>query len=477
MDETKVLKGHFNELQPKSDNPTNDELFQSLPEVFVQISNGADNKSEVMTGYMILARNPSLHPGDIRIVRGVDRPGLRHLKDVIVLPMTGDRDVSSMCSGGDLDGDDYLVIWDRQLLPDKWNHEPMDFTPDPPAEVDSVSIDDITSFFVTYMMNDSLGSIATAHCALADSSPDGVKNPKCMPPLHSKRTPLNSQKKSYSDISPGLELAKLHSKAVDYAKSGQNAQMTSDLAPKRWPHWMEKRPKISYRSTKILGQLYDMVERVDFKPEYDTPFDERILHRFDLSNELLDSVAGMKLRYDAAVKRIMAQHAIATEFEVWSTFVMSHSQQGSDFKYHEVIGQLSTALKETFRTECHELAGGRDFEFIGPIVAAMYKVTSDEVLRAIDERRQASNRQTESLTSETPEGSGMPMISFPWLFSNRVRQICNRRRKGFNKSHGKPEHPCLISGTKETNERAQSVRVSKHQARHSTNKQRRYALG
>jgi RNA-dependent RNA polymerase len=29
----------------------------------------------------------------------------------VVLPANGDRDLASQCSGGDLDGDDYTVIW------------------------------------------------------------------------------------------------------------------------------------------------------------------------------------------------------------------------------------------------------------------------------------------------------------------------------------------------------------------------------
>ena len=65
---------------------------------------------------MLLARNPSLHPGDVRIVRGVDVPALHHLKDVVVVPQTGDRPIVNMSSGGDLDRDEFLVIWDRANL-------------------------------------------------------------------------------------------------------------------------------------------------------------------------------------------------------------------------------------------------------------------------------------------------------------------------------------------------------------------------
>ena len=177
VDETAKLKGHYDDLQYGS---TPQERLESLPEVFVQVSTGLNGRFKVIEGIIALARNPSLHPGDIRVVRGVDIPELHHLKDVVVLPQTGDRDVAGMCSGGDLDGDDFVVIWDQDLVPREWNHEPMDYTaPTPVPMAQKVTVDDITSFFVQYMKNDSLPTIANAHLATADQSVEGVKNYKC----------------------------------------------------------------------------------------------------------------------------------------------------------------------------------------------------------------------------------------------------------------------------------------------------------
>ena len=179
LDETATLKGHFDDVK-LDEASTMEEKEALLPEVFVQLSQGLDKKPQIILGPMLLARNPSLHPGDIRVVRGVDVPGLRHLKDAVVLPQTGDRDISGMCSGGDLDGDDYLVMWDKDLLPIEWNHEPMDYTPPNPVVLErNVSIDDLTSFFVTYMKNNTLPSIANAHVAQADFLDEGVKDDKC----------------------------------------------------------------------------------------------------------------------------------------------------------------------------------------------------------------------------------------------------------------------------------------------------------
>ena len=180
VDETRTLKGHYKDTQNLGPHASKEDRLRCLPEVFVQLSKGENDKPQVITGPLLLARNPSLHPGDIRVVRGVDIVALHHLKDVVVLPQTGDRDVPSMCSGGDLDGDDYLVMWDNHLMPLEWNHEPMDYSPPKAVEVErEVSTNDITSFFVTYMKNYSLPSIANAHCALADFMDDGVKDEKC----------------------------------------------------------------------------------------------------------------------------------------------------------------------------------------------------------------------------------------------------------------------------------------------------------
>ena len=180
VDEFGVLKGHTHKTPVTSNAAVKQTEHQDVPEIFVQITKGCEGCPKIITGYMLLARNPSLHPGDIRVVRGVDHAALRHLKDVVVLPQKGDRDLASMCSGGDLDGDDYVVLWDEALIPQEWNVEPMDYSPPPELRKDGdVTIEDVIDFFVTYMTNNSLGTIANAHLATADRSRLGVKDPKC----------------------------------------------------------------------------------------------------------------------------------------------------------------------------------------------------------------------------------------------------------------------------------------------------------
>lgn len=75
-------------------------------EVFCQIQNPEEEDSQphIVEGPCIVTRAPALHPGDVRLVRAVDKPDLRHLKNVIVFSTKGARDLPSMLSGGDLDG-------------------------------------------------------------------------------------------------------------------------------------------------------------------------------------------------------------------------------------------------------------------------------------------------------------------------------------------------------------------------------------
>ena len=180
VDEYAILRGHFENAPKPHDDAPIEEKARHIPEVFVQVSKGLNGKPKIILGPMLIARNPSLHPGDVRVVCGIDIPRLHHLRNVVVLPQTGDRDVASMCSGGDLDGDDFLVIWDQDLIPREWNHEPMDYSrPFLPPHGSDIGINDLTTFFVTYMKNDSVSCIAIAHLENGDYLDQGVKDEKC----------------------------------------------------------------------------------------------------------------------------------------------------------------------------------------------------------------------------------------------------------------------------------------------------------
>lgn len=89
---------------------------------------------------VLVVRNPCLHPGDCLKLRAVHHPKLSHLVDCLVFSTRGKRAAPSMSSGGDLgrslfflelsftvhsrrffltDGDQFTVIWDKDLVPAK----------------------------------------------------------------------------------------------------------------------------------------------------------------------------------------------------------------------------------------------------------------------------------------------------------------------------------------------------------------------
>ncbi|KAI9668336.1 MAG: hypothetical protein M1829_005540 [Trizodia sp. TS-e1964] len=397
-DETGTLKGYFEpENRPTSNNkgPFN---LEDLSEIFVRVPVG--EAYVTITGPCIVARNPSLHPGDIRVVRAVDNPNLQHMKNVVVFPQTGDRDVPGMCSGGDLDGDDYLIIWDNELIPREWDHPSMNYEAPPPQNLGrDVTMTDIIQFFIKYMREDSLGTIANAHLAWADKLEAGVKHHKCM------------------------RLAELHSKAVDFVKTGVQAKMPPELRIHQFPHFMEKPAEKSYKSEKLLGRLYDQVKLVDFTPTYHYEFDQRILGAFDCAPEILAKAKELKVTYDSAMRKIMFQQGIETEFEVWTNFVMKHSTLVNDYKYHEEIGRISDVLKETHRDACIEAAGGEGATLIGPFVTAMYTVTEQEVSAAVNSML---------LSGKQLQPSDLPLISFPWLFPEILGQIAKQGKSKFD---------------------------------------------
>jgi RNA-dependent RNA polymerase len=213
---------------------------------------------------------------------------------------------------------------------------------------------------------------------------------------------------------------------VDYVKSGQPAELEKHLIPRKWPHFMEKhhKPKEQiYTSTKILGQLYDKVETVNFIPQWEHKFDPRILSACPKDDAMLKVVRQTKTQYDTAMRRILANQEIGSEFEVWTTFILKKPRAGNDYKYQEEVARLSAALKDHFRALCMDKAGGKDFEVLKPFVAGMYKVTKEELDIALAECRATKTVAGREVPKRKMKPKSMPLISFPWLFEKELGRI------------------------------------------------------
>lgn len=186
---------------------------------------------------------------------------------------------------------------------------------------------------------------------------------------------------------------------------------------------MEKKGK-SYRSTGVLGKLYDMVgkEAFDNRESYKLPFDDRILKRFELGHPLLKEARKTKTQYDISMHRIMGQLEIRTEFEIWAAFVMTKPRVGTDYKVQEKVGRESAGLKKQFRDLCLKVVEEHGFDR-REFVAAMYKVTWEETRIALYEARQPHVLPDGTVGLRRVTARSMPLISFPWLFPDDLGKI------------------------------------------------------
>ncbi|OMJ86200.1 hypothetical protein SteCoe_12339 [Stentor coeruleus] len=239
---------------------------------------------EPIVGKIVIAKNPCLHPGDIRVLNAVNIPELHYLKDVLVFPQKGDRPHPNECSGSDLDGDMYFISWNQNLIPLVVNEPPMDYTAFPEID-ENPSIDGVIDFFIKYMESENLGNIANTHLARADK--DGIYHPKV------------------------LDLAQLHSKAVDYPKTGVAALIPQEHRVTEWPDYMDKPEAKSYKSSHVIGQMYRSI--VDKKIKDFIPLaDDRYL-KFGYENWLSEARTLYK-KYSKELRKLMRHYDTSSEF-------------------------------------------------------------------------------------------------------------------------------------------------------------------
>lgn len=177
--------------------------------------------------HVLVAKNPVMHPGDIRMVKCVDVPQLHYLKNVVVFSKKGHRPIFNQCSGSDLDGDIFLVLWCRNLMP-KATFRPYNYTDTCALVKDKVLLSDIVNFYVRHMKFYQLGQIAISYMAISDKY--SIFNEKT------------------------LKLCDIFNKNIDCVKTGHISSIPEDLIPTEYPDFMERSP--SYYSNKALGHLY-----------------------------------------------------------------------------------------------------------------------------------------------------------------------------------------------------------------------------
>ncbi|GAB2289531.1 RNA-dependent RNA polymerase 2 [Dionaea muscipula] len=303
-----------------------------------------DEKTSVIVGKVVVTKNPCLHPGDVRVLDAVYDVRLEEkgLVDCLIFPQKGKRPHPNECSGGDLDGDLYFISWDERIIPPR-TVAPMDYTARRPRIMDhDVTLEEIQQFFVAYMINDSLGTISTAHLVIADRDPEKALSPKC------------------------LLLADLHSMAVDFAKTGAPAEMPRSLKPREYPDFMERYDKPSYVSQGPLGKLYratvalmvqdrvgpcwsEEMARVTYDPDLEVPGFEDCLEDAKIRKEMYADKMSYLLSFYGAENE---DEILTANLRSKSTYLQKDNRRYTEMKDRilESAKSLRREAKEWFKS-------------------------------------------------------------------------------------------------------------------------------
>ena len=139
-------------------------------------------------------------------------------------------------AGSDLDGDLYWVTWHPNFVqhfrPD--NYPAMDYTGQAAKEQDGpITVRNMIDHTIHFIQTDITSIVSRTHLCMADQEFEGIFSEKC------------------------LLLDKLHSRAVDASKSGDQVALPRSLKQRAYPDFLNKSDhKVTSRSERILGKLY-----------------------------------------------------------------------------------------------------------------------------------------------------------------------------------------------------------------------------
>ncbi|CAI4223152.1 unnamed protein product [Auanema sp. JU1783] len=340
-------------------------------QIFVQYTKNIQDKfptihapKAVLTGKVLITKNPCNVAGDVRVFEAIDVKELRHLVDVVVFPQHGPRPHPDEMAGSDLDGDEYSVIWDPDLLLDR-NEPAFDYTPDSKRieKLDDATLNEkMIDFYLNYMLQDSVGVISNNF--LHQSALYGINSTVC------------------------INLAKKISMAVDFTKSGKpppaltkawtsDPQTKEDIPPEAADiipdyHGDEHGNKPVYVCPRLIGQLYRDIKSIEDVLRISEDRDDQLRIKIDESIfvegwENYRATALQDLaKYNNLLRTVMENYGIQTEAEAFSGYICEMRNRISDkdqddmsfFNTNLLIESKITSIFRKFREEFFEEFGG-----------------------------------------------------------------------------------------------------------------------
>lgn len=326
-------------------------------QVFIQWSQSlrkTSYKPNLVLGKVLITKNPCHVPGDARIFDAVYQPCLKHLVDVVVFPQSGPRPHPDEMAGSDLDGDEYSIFWDQEMLFD-YNEKAMVYPNHvAPDEEKEPTTDDMVDFFLKYLQQDSIGRMSNAHLIAAD-----VKG-------------------LFHEISNSIALK--CAVAVDFPKSGIPAEpLANHEQCDVTPDYMAALTKPMYYSSRLNGQLYRKARKVEeileeyekrgsvYEGEYDRLICPDNLDVFAGSQKALFETIRIRDEYARRMQQLLDEYGIEGEASVVSghasVIKRLAGMERDDYSFYhtdKVVELRYTKIYQSFRNMFFEDFGGED---------------------------------------------------------------------------------------------------------------------
>ncbi|CAI0543503.1 unnamed protein product [Linum tenue] len=236
-------------------------------EVCIILDNGQ------VSGKVLVYRNPGLHFGDVHILEAVY---LKEMEDYvgssrfgIFFPTDGPRSLADEMANGDYDGDMFLVSKYPQLLESFRQSAPWEanssLTKSPSKAPRSMSDEELENVLFHSFLKTRFQPSATTGMAAESwlAMMDRFLTLGCGSTFEAEKRELRKNI---------LQVIDIYYDALDAPKSGAKVVLPPELRVDLFPNFMEKGEDKSYKSTSILGLIYDEVTK--FEDRDDVPVSE-----------------------------------------------------------------------------------------------------------------------------------------------------------------------------------------------------------
>ncbi|KAG2259406.1 hypothetical protein Bca52824_078700 [Brassica carinata] len=220
-------------------------------------------ESGQISGDVLVYRNPGLHFGDIHVLKATYVKALEEYvgnsKYGVFFPRKGPRSLGDEIAGGDFDGDMYFISRNPKLLEHYKPSEPWVSSSPPskiytgrkPSELSPEMLEEeLFRMFLKARFHSSnvIGAAADSWLRIMDQ----------FLTLGDDRVKETAERKSKM-VKTMLKAIDIYYDALDAPKNGAKVDLPLDLKFDSFPHYMERKNKKNFKSTSILGLIYDTV--------------------------------------------------------------------------------------------------------------------------------------------------------------------------------------------------------------------------